>query len=145
MTKLLATLTGPADPGRRQDLAGWGLLIMRVALGAMMLGAHGWAKLTNFSAYATQFPDPLGLGANPSLALAVFAEVFCSLAIILGLFTRWAAVPLIVTMLVAAAIVHADDPWQKKEFALLYLIPMLTLVFTGPGKLALDDRLRPRR
>jgi putative oxidoreductase len=145
MTRLLAILTGPADPDRRQDLAGWGIVIMRVALGAMMLIAHGWPKLTNFGAYSAQFPDPLGLGASASLALAVFAEVFCSLAIILGLFTRWAAVPLIATMLVAAFIVHADDPWQKKEFALLYLIPMLTLVFAGPGKLALDDRLRPGR
>ena len=41
-------------------------------------------------------------------------------------------------MLVAAFVVHADDPWGKKEFALLYAIPFTALAITGGGRYALD-------
>ena len=122
-----------------------GLLILRVGIGAFMLAAHGWGKLANFGELAGTFPDPIGLGSTISLLLAIFAEVLCALLIIIGLGTRFAAVPLLITMLVAAFVVHADDPWGKKEFALLYAIPFLTLIFSGGGRFALDAVIRRRR
>lgn len=115
-----------------------GLLVLRVGFGMMMLFGHGWSKLINFGQIAPTFPDPIGLGGSVSLALTVFAEVFCAIAIIAGLFTRYAAIPLVICMVVAAVVVHSGDPWGKKEFALLYAIPFLTLFFTGPGNLAID-------
>jgi putative oxidoreductase len=71
--------------------------------------------------------------------------VFCSIAIILGFATRFVSIPLIITMFVAVFIIHADDPWQKKEFALLYLVPFLTLLFTGAGKFSLDAVIKKRK
>jgi putative oxidoreductase len=116
-----------------------GLLFLRIAAGGMMLFGHGWAKLTGFMDIAPSFPDPLGLGSTTfSLGLAVFAEAFCAAAVMIGLATRIAAIPLVVTMLVAAFVVHSDDPWAKKELALLYVAPFLTLMFTGPGKFSFD-------
>lgn len=116
-----------------------GLLLLRLVAGGMMLFGHGWAKLVDFSDIASNFPDPLGLGSNSfSLALAVFAEFFCAAAVMIGIGTRLAAIPLIITMLVAAFVVHSDDPWAKKELALLYAVPFLTLVFTGAGKFSFD-------
>jgi putative oxidoreductase len=115
-----------------------GLLILRVAVGSMIIMGHGWGKLIHFAEKASVFPDPLGLGSTISLSLAIFAEVFCSIAIILGFATRLAVIPLIIMMSVATFIFHADDPWQKKEFALLYLVPFLTLLFTGAGRYSLD-------
>ena len=103
-----------------------------------MLFAHGLPKLLNFSEKAMNFPDPLGVGAQLSLSMAIFAEVFCAAAIMVGLWTRFAAVPLAITMCVAAFIVHADDPFRKQEFALLYLVPLITLIFTDGGRYALD-------
>lgn len=129
---------------RSAALQSFGLLLLRVSLGGMMLCAHGWGKLTSFSEQYPTFPDPLGVGSMTSMLLVIFAEFFCSLAIILGLGTRFAALPLVITMLVAAAVIHADDPWGKKEFALLYLIPFLSLVFTGAGKYSLDALIRRR-
>jgi putative oxidoreductase len=41
-------------------------------------------------------------------------------------------------MLVAAFIVHGDDPFQKKELALLFLTPFLALLLAGPGRFSLD-------
>lgn len=115
-----------------------GLLILRVFTGGFMLFLHGWGKLAKFSMLSTKFPDPIGLGSGVSLSLAVFAEVVCAALIIVGFKTRWVAIPLIITMLVAAFIIHAADPFAKKEFALLYLIPFLTLAFTGAGKYSID-------
>jgi len=117
-----------------------GLLILRLSLGGMML-THGLPKLLNFSERANSFADPIGLGSSFSLFLAVGAEVGCSLLLILGAFTRLAVLPLMVTMLVAALIVHSADPFAKKEMALLYFFPYLTLLLTGPGKFALDTWL----
>ena len=45
-------------------------------------------------------------------------------------------------MLVAAFIVHGEDPFQKKEFALLYAVPFLMLIFTGAGAFSVDARLK---
>lgn len=121
-----------------------GLLILRIAAGLMMAG-HGFGKVTRLFAGRTDFPDPLGIGPLPSLALAAFAEFLCALLVVVGLKTRWVAVPLVVTMLVAALIIHADDPWHKKEFPLLYASVFLTLVLTGGGRYALDAVLGSRR
>jgi putative oxidoreductase len=128
-----------------QTFTSLGLLLLRLAAGGMMLVGHGWGKLINYGAKVSVFPDPLGVGSMMSLSLAVFAEVFCSIAIILGLATRFAAIPLVITMSVAAFIIHADDPWQKKEFALLYLVPFLTLIFTGAGRFSLDSVIKKRK
>jgi len=115
-----------------------GLLILRVSTGLIMLFAHGWGKLINFSTIAPQFADPIGVGPTVSLALAVFAEVFCAVAVIIGLKTRWAVVPLVITMIVAVGIVHGSDPWGKKELGIMYMISFLVLFFTGPGKYSVD-------
>lgn len=119
-----------------------GLLLLRVSVGSMMLLGHGWGKLTSFTERSSSFPDPLGIGSSLSMALATGAEAFCALAVILGFATRWAAVPLMVTMAVAALIIHGDDPWAKKEFALLYFFPFATLLLTGAGRYSLDAFLR---
>ena len=122
----------------KDNLPDFGLLFLRMSVGLFIVFGHGWDKLMNFGTMSTQFPDPIGMGSTVSLALVVFAEVFCGLAFALGLVTRFSALPLIIFMLVGAAVFHADDPWQKKEFALLYLIPFVTVFLSGPGEYSLD-------
>lgn len=110
-----------------------------------MLFGHGWGKLAGFSDISQRFPDPLGFGSPAlSLGLAVFAEAFCAAAVMVGFATRFAALPLVVTMVVAALVIHADDPWAKKELALLYAVPFITLAFTGAGKFSVDANTRFR-
>jgi putative oxidoreductase len=115
-----------------------GLLVLRVMVGLMMAFGHGWGKLAGFGERASQFPDPLGIGSQLSMGFTVFAEFFCALALVLGLLTRGVAIPLAITMMVAALVIHGDDPWGKKEFAMLYLAPFITIILTGPGKYSLD-------
>jgi putative oxidoreductase len=133
------------DNNNNQIFLSIGLLLLRLTVGGMMIVSHGWGKLIEFGEKSSVFPDPLGVGSMMSLSVTVFAEVFCAIAIILGLATRFVALPLVITMFVAAFIVHVDDPWQKKEFALLYLFPFLTLVFTGAGRFSLDAVLKKRK
>lgn len=121
-----------------------GLLLLRVGSGLLMALTHGWSKMATYGAHVGSWADPIGIGSAASLTLAVFAELLCSLALVLGLLTRAAAIPLIVTMLVAALVVHADDPFQKKELGLLYLVPFLTLLVTGPGRFSLDAAIGRR-
>lgn len=122
----------------KDNLPDFGLLFLRMSVGLFIVFGHGWDKLLNFGTMSAQFPDPLGLGSTVSLALIVFAEVFCALLFALGLVTRFSALPVIIMMLVAATVQHADDPWSKQEFALLYLIPFVTVFLSGPGKYSLD-------
>ncbi|OGF13774.1 MAG: hypothetical protein A2W00_01210 [Candidatus Eisenbacteria bacterium RBG_16_71_46] len=121
-----------------------GLLLLRIAAGSMLAFGHGWAKLASFSERASTFADPIGIGPAASLALAVFAEFFCPLAIILGLLTRLAVLPPIILLLVAGLLVHAHDPWRVKELAFIYLVPFAVLLFTGAGRFALDAVLARR-
>jgi len=121
-----------------------GLLVLRVWAGGTMLLAHGWGKLANFGSRADTFADPIGLGSTVSLSLAVFAEVFCAILVILGVLTRLASLPLVITMLVAFFIVHHDDPFRQKELAFLFLGIFITLSLTGGGRFSLlKSRLLP--
>ena len=106
-----------------------------------MAYSHGWGKLQKLMSGDMGFADPIGVGEEVSLVLTVFAEFFCGILVAVGLFTRAALIPLIITMWVAVFIIHADDPFGKQEFGLLYLIPYLALYFTGPGKYSVDKQL----
>ena len=124
-----------------QNWNDFGLLIVRVAIGLIMMLGHGSGKLTGFADRADSFADPFGIGPMASLSLAVFAEFFCSIALIFGLFTRLAVIPLIITMLVAIFYVHINDPWNKIEFPLLFLVTYIMLFFTGAGRFSIDRKL----
>ena len=114
------------------------LLMLRVALGAFML-THGIGKFQQLVAGGEiKFADPIGIGELPSLILAVFAEVFCSIALIIGFATRIAVIPLIITMCVAIFIVHAADGFKEQEFPAHYLIGYFVLLLSGAGKYSID-------
>lgn len=123
----------------------FGLLFLRVSIGAMMILGHGVGKLQSLLAGNGAFPDPLGIGSTPSLVLAVVGELVAPALVVLGWKTRWAAIPPAITMLVAAFVFHGNDPWSNKELPLLFAVPFLTLVFTGGGRYALDAMLARRR
>jgi len=129
----------------RATLNDAGLLILRLWIGGAMLFAHGMPKLTSFSERAATFADPLGLSSPVSLSLAIGAEVGCSILLMLGLATRVVSVPLLFTMLMAAFVIHGDDPWQKQEFALMYAFPYLAFILTGPGRFSLDHIIARKR
>ena len=117
-----------------------GLLLIRIT-GAGLILTHGIPKLRRlFAEGPIEFGDPIGIGPAASLFLAVFAEFLCAVLVLLGFKTRWATIPIIITMLVAAFIVHAADPLGTKEKALLFLGIFVSIFLLGPGKYSIDRK-----
>ena len=115
-----------------------GLLLLRLGSGALML-THGYPKLMTFFGKADiVFVDLFEIGDSATLALVVFAEFVCSILLMVGLATRLAVIPLIITMATAVFHIHATDDFSRKELPLLYLIIFITLLITGAGKFSLD-------
>ena len=114
-----------------------GLLILRLFAGGAMI-THGYPKFQKILAGNFQFGDPLGVGPEVSLILTVFAELICSVLVIIGITTRLAVIPLIITMAVAFIMVHGTDDFKIRELAFLYLGIFISLFFTGPGKFSAD-------
>jgi putative oxidoreductase len=116
------------------------LFLLRAGFGLLMIPNHGWPKLIGFNEKKSQFMDFIGLGAPISLALVIFAELGCSVLLILGLFTRLALIPLIITTLV---IMHTHN-WaffSKHELVSAFMLAYIVLLLLGPGKYSLDNYL----
>lgn len=121
-------------------------LLLRV-LGAFgIIYGHGLGKFQRIiSGDETQFLDPIGIGMENSFYLAFFAEFLCGILLLLGLLTRWATIPLMITMLVVIFAVHWGDPFAKKEIPMLYLAIFSAILLIGPGKFSLDRLIRNRK
>jgi putative oxidoreductase len=107
------------------------LLALRVIFG-LYLAFHGWQKLVGFSTMSSAFPDPLGIGSELSLLLAIFGELVCSLAFVFGFLFRLSTLPMIFTMMIAYVV-------AKQELALVYLVLFAIIYIAGPGKYAFDS------
>lgn len=116
-----------------------GLALLRIVPSALML-THGVGKFQKLIGGDFKFPDPIGIGATPSLFLTVIAEFVCPILIIIGFKTRLATIPPIIAMLVAAFVVHWADPLGKKELALLYAVFFIAIALLGPGKYSIDKK-----
>lgn len=114
------------------------ILLLRVGAGSLMMVNHGLDKLMHFAQKAGRFADPFNIGSTTSLSLVVFAEFFCAAFIILGLFTRLAAIPLIIAMGVALFYAHKGEFFGEGESAGLYLVCFIAILFLGGGKASLD-------
>lgn len=122
------------------------LLLFRALTGATMAFGHGLGKFQKLmEGGEIKFYSFLGMRPEISLVLAVGAEFFAAIFLILGLWTRFSLIPLIITMGVAAFVVHNGDPFNKMEMALLYFASYLLLLFTGPGKYSLDGLIATKK
>ncbi len=116
-----------------------GLAFLRVSSAALIM-THGIPKFQKLLSGDMEFGDPLGIGGAPSLFLAIIGEFICPILVIIGFKTRWAAVPTVITMAVAAFVVHSADPFGVKEKALLFLVLFITIILLGPGKYSIDKK-----
>ena len=131
-----------------------GLLILRLAVGGIMF-VHGSQKLlgwfdgpgiAGFVGWMATMHVPA-----PAAWLAIIAEFFGGLGLILGILSRLAALGIAFNMLVAILMVHGkvgffmnwgDVPNRGEgwEYPFLILAAALALVATGPGAFALQRR-----
>jgi putative oxidoreductase len=111
--------------------------MLRLAIGALLI-PHGYSKLVNFASLSSRFADPLHIGSALTLGLAIFAEFFCAIFILIGLFTRLACIPVIITMAFAVFYAHKGDFFNTGEKATLFLLCSIALLFIGSGKVSVD-------
>lgn len=129
----------------------FGILIIRIIIGILM-AFYGYEKLVHFQEMAASdfWANNVSFlgqkGAFP-LALTVFAEFFCSLLLITGLFTRLSLLPLLFCMayiflvIFPFSIISSGDNGMEINTTFFYFIIYLGLFFTGPGKYSLDYML----
>ncbi len=135
------------DPVRRPQ--NWGAAVLRIVVGAIFF-IHGYQKFFVFG-----IPNVVhgfaGMGVpNPAVSawLAALAELICGGLLILGLLTRWAAIPLAIDMLAAIFLVHLKGGFFLPagfEYALTLLAANIALIFLGSGPLALDNLIRGKQ
>lgn len=133
------------DGTLRENGRNLGLLLLRVVFGTMMVVAHGWPKFAGWAERSQSFFDPFGVGSAASLALTIGAEVVCAALIVVGLGTRFVAIPLIIAMTVALFLFHAGDTLRDREMAILFLGAFSSIALLGPGTYSLDALIRGRR
>ncbi|MBU3823690.1 MAG: DoxX family protein [Candidatus Oceanisphaera merdipullorum] len=133
--------------------AGYAALVLRLPIG-LILVAHGGQKLFGwFGGYGLegtgQWLASIGLAPGYVMALlAGSAEFFGGVALILGLFTRPAALVSAFTMLVAIFSVHVSNGLfltnNGYEYALALFAATVALLIQGGGRLSLDQWLLQR-
>ncbi|HVX66905.1 MAG TPA: DoxX family protein [Bryobacteraceae bacterium] len=127
---------------KQKDL---GIALLRIMVGVVFL-AHGSQKLFvmgvgNVGGFLAQ----IGVPAAPVMGVVLtLTEFLGGLALVLGLFTRWAALLLAFAMLVAVSAVHLQNGFflpRGFEYALTLLVANVGLALTGAGAYALDNVL----
>ncbi len=118
----------------------FGMLVLRVTLGVLLM-SHGYAKLIHFSGLKHSFMNFMGIGSNISLILIIFAEFFCGIFLILGLFTRFACIPIIIAMCVIVFIASDGQIFAQGERGAMYLASAIMILFCGPGKVSVDGMI----
>lgn len=116
------------------------MLLLRIVMGGLLL-KHGYDKMVHFEETSAHMMNFLGIGTKATTALVIFAEFFCSLLVIIGLFTRLACIPIIITMCVALFMAHNGDFFGQGQAATLYLIGFVVLLLVGAGKVSVDSMI----
>ncbi len=112
-------------------------LLLRLLVGCLMVH-YGYAKYLNYDNILPQFKDFIGIGSQLSFNLVIFAELGCGLLISIGLLTRLAIVPVFITMWVAYFIAHANDAFNDKSPAFIFLVLSVIIFLLGSGKYSID-------
>jgi len=124
----------------RRTLADNGIFLLRISVSLMML-SHGIPRALEYQTLVADFPDPLNVGTEVSLQLILFAEIGCSVLLLLGLLGRFASITLFIAMMIAAFVHQFHDPWAMRELPLLYASIYAALSLTGPGSSSFDSWL----
>jgi putative oxidoreductase len=125
-------------------LRGLALLLGRLAVGLVFLST-GWGKVHNVEK-VTEFFTSLHIPAPALNAVVVgWSELLCGAALVIGLFTRLATIPLIVSMIVAILTAKRGDIHGFFDLIAFeettYLLVLLMIAILGPGSLSIDHLL----
>ena len=132
----------------RTDASLWSPLVLRLVVGGVMFG-HGAQKLFGWfdgKGFAATVDGFNAMGMQPGAlwgGLASAGEVVGGILLILGLFTRLAALNTVIIMAVAILKVHPSSFFLPTgmEYALTLLAASVVLFETGGGALSCDSKI----
>ena len=125
--------------------------------GITKLHGENWFAQIPWADWQKGFPFPFDqIPVNLNWFLATWGELVFAVMLLLGLFTRFAAISLVVVTVVAAAAVHWPAEWNglaelwsgyvitskgagNFKLPLLFVVILIPLIFNGGGKISLDQ------
>lgn len=125
-----------------------GLLFLRACGGALMLQGRAATWAAMIQPNRALLSHPFGPGGELGWILTLLSEGLCTLLVMLGVFTRLAAVPPLVSLLVVGLAMPVGTAWSLRAPWLQLALPFFVLTFTGAGEYSFDARVaswgRPR-
>jgi putative oxidoreductase len=118
-------------------------LVLRLSFGILMI-PHSFFKINNFDKIVGEFINFLGMGSHATLWIVIIIELFCSLMLIIGLLTRLAVIPLLITAIIIVFVAHHGDILGEGSAGFFYFIGYSAIALLGPGKYSLDRLLSQR-
>ena len=119
-------------------------LLMRLIIGGLFI-YYGWLKVVSYDQILPVFTDIIGIGAERSFILLIFAELVCGFLVLVGFLTRLSVIPIFIAMFVAYFIAHAKDPFSVKQLAFVYLLLTVVIFVMGSGRYSVDGLLQKRK
>lgn len=120
-----------------------GILLLRLVFGGLFIYI-GYGKIEHYHQYMPMFKDYIGLGVKTSYNLVIFAEFFCGILVTIGLLTRLAVIPILITMIVVFFIALKDKGFNDKQLAFLFLILSFVIFVLGSGKFSIDRLIQKK-
>jgi putative oxidoreductase len=123
-----------------------GLLFLRASLGILYI-IHGFPKLIGGPETWEDYGEAmqyLGISAYPIVFgfLAAMTEVFGGFFLIIGLYMKPVLILLIITMTIATfQLIGEGNPYSIYSHPLKMVIVFLAMLFTGPGKYSMDEKI----
>lgn len=119
-------------------------LFLRLFAGIMFM-QFGIRQWTHFDSISTDMVGVLGMSGETTLILLIVIEIVCSALIMIGLFSRLAALPPLVTMIVAETVVLSGVETgsamllnSQPYVPILFIGIFVYMLLAGPGKVSLD-------
>lgn len=127
------------NPPADGDSMNFAIAFLRIFSGLMMI-PYGWGKVERYETLKDNFfGDPIGIGDETSLIICIFQQIFCSIMLVLGIQSRFAALMLFSNMAVAVKF-HFFDPFcAVKALPTVFLGIYAFLIITGGGRFSLDN------
>ena len=119
----------------------YGPIFIRLIIGFHLVygtqdNVFSYVRMEEFAAFLSAHNVP-----SPLLAafVSVYTQFICGILFILGAFTRYAALVMIINFIAAVLIAHTSDPYQSKFPALMMLAAACFLFLHGPGQVSVDS------
>jgi putative oxidoreductase len=115
-------------------------LMLRLVFGGLFV-RYGYTKLASYDQILPMFGDIIGIGAQLSFNLVIFAELGCGFLVLIGLLTRLSVIPVFITMVVAYFVAHAKDAFDMKALPFVFMVLSIVIFILGSGKFSVDRLL----